>query len=342
MPTLGAAEWAAVPILVFDASGVLRQANVQAEEWLNASASQLRRAGLGAHSARGKDVDRLVRRALDRRSDVAALACTPAGEAPFDMHARWDEAGGRVCVTVIPPSGPGGLASDDAALGFGRMLAHELKNPLASVRGAAQLIGRSGDADSHRELAELIIQDVDRITRLANQWSRVGDIRCQALRPTSLNAVAVEALDAMGRAGLPTPLHLGQAFDPSLPDTDADPDLLLQAVLNLVRNACDAVAGRSQGRVEIATRYEGGRRSREGPQPLPLVIAVRDNGAGVPAELGERIFTPFVTTKPAGEGLGLAFAARVATLHGGAIDYASGPDGSEFRLRLPLASGGRT
>lgn len=190
------------------------------------------------------------------------------------------------------------------------MLAHELKNPLASVRGAAQLIRRESNLDAAAELAQVIIQDVDRITRLADHWSRVGDIRLGERSEVNLNHLAVSAMDSLIRADASAKAILKDDFDPSLPAVYGDRDLLLQVVLNLLQNALDAVRGTPQPKIRIETRFDTGPRSRTGANPTPLVLVVRDNGPGIPETLGSGIFTPFVTTKPAGEGLGLAFAAR--------------------------------
>jgi two-component system nitrogen regulation sensor histidine kinase GlnL len=121
-----------------------------------------------------------------------------------------------------------------------------------------------------------------------------------------------------------------------LPDAFGDADLLHQTLVNLLQNALDAVAGRREPKITVSTRFDAGPRSRTGDVATPLLLSVMDNGEGIPATLGTGIFTPFVTTKPAGEGLGLAFSARIMALHDGQLDYESMPGRTVFNLRLPM------
>lgn len=332
-----AAEMAAIPILHFAPDGRFAWANIQAEEWLGLSHQHMRRGAFAAHSPVCAQLAEIVGQAIGAKRTVIALGRALGPGGPFDIHARWSDEPAGLTLSVLPHREPGARASQAPALGFGRMLAHELKNPLASVRGAAQLIRREADIEAAGELAQLIVQDVDRITRLADHWSRVGDIRLGVREPVNLNRLAVAAMDGLARAEPQAAGMLREDFDPSLPMVDGDHDLLLQVVLNLLQNALDAVRGRDGGRIRVETRFDTGPRSRTGANPTPLVLVVRDNGPGIPESLGAGIFTPFVTTKPAGEGLGLAFAARIAALHDGQLDFESEPGRTAFNLRLPIA-----
>jgi len=332
-----AADQAAIPILVFDGEGRCIWANTQAEEWLGLSNRHMRKSRFGTLSATCAHLADIIDQACSAHRTVVALGRLLGGDGPFDVHARWSDESHQLILSVLPHQEVGATASQAPALGFGRMLAHELKNPLASVRGAAQLIRRETGLDGARDLARLIIQDVDRITRLADHWSRVGDIQLGAKSEINLNLLAVNAMDSLHRADSATKGILKDNFDPSLPAIAGDPDLLMQAVINLLQNGFDAVKTDPKAKIVVETRFDAGPRSRTGGNPTPLVLSVRDNGPGIPETLRSGIFTPFVTTKPAGEGLGLAFSARIAALHEGQIDFESRPGRTVFNIRLPIA-----
>lgn len=332
-----AADQAAIPILVFSAEAQCVWANTQAEEWLGLSVRHMRKARFGVLSATCSHLADIVDQACEAQRTLVALGRMLGASGPFDIHARWSDQHEQLVVSVLPHQSMGAKASEAPALGFGRMLAHELKNPLASVRGAAQLIRRETELDGARDLARLIIQDVDRITRLADHWSRVGDIQLGDRSEINLNLLAVSAMESLNRADPATVGVLREKFDPSLPSIEGDPDLLMQAVLNLLQNAYDAVRSDPAAGIIVETRFDTGPKSRSSGHPTPLVLSVRDNGPGIPETLGPGIFTPFVTTKPAGEGLGLAFAARIAALHDGQIDFESRPGETVFNIRLPIA-----
>ncbi|OLF77960.1 hypothetical protein AWH62_04650 [Maricaulis sp. W15] len=332
-----AADQAAIPVLVFSAEARCLWANTQAEEWLGLSMRHMRKSRFGTLSATCAHLANIIEQACAANRTVVALGRMLGGQGPFDVHARWSDEHSQLILSVLPHQETGAKASEAPALGFGRMLAHELKNPLASVRGAAQLIRRETDLDGARDLARLIIDDVDRITRLADHWSRVGDIQLGPNSEINLNLLAVNAMDSLHRADPATKGVLKDNFDPSLPTISGDPDLLMQAVLNLLQNAFDAVKPDPAAEIIVETRFDAGPKSRTGGNPTPLVLSVRDNGPGIPDTLGSGIFTPFVTTKPAGEGLGLAFSARIAALHHGQIDFESQPGRTLFNIRLPIA-----
>lgn len=342
---LCAAEQAAIPVFVFTAEAQLAWANLQAQEWFGLSLRTLQRSDLSQASPRGA---RLLTRLLDcveqaasGRRTVVAMGEALAVGGLSDLHARWSPELETVTLSILPHGESSERASQAAALGFGRMLAHELKNPLASIRGAAQLIARENDPQSGAEMARLIIHDVDRITRLADHWSEVGDIQPGTPVRVNLNRLAVEAIESLTRADPAAAGMIRQRFDPSLPDAVGNPDLLHQSVVNLLQNALDAVAGRREPVITVSTRFDAGPRSRSGDVATPLVLSVTDNGDGVPDAIGAGIFTPFVTTKPAGEGLGLAFSARIMALHDGQLDYDGEPGRTRFNLRLPLVTGER-
>jgi two-component system nitrogen regulation sensor histidine kinase GlnL len=334
-----AAELTAVPILLICEASTVVWANPEAEEWLGRSLRALQKTGLASVGPIGPVLAEFADQAIvDKRSRIA-LSRSLADGHRYDLHMRWSDENSVVAISAFRHTQSDPLASQNAALGFGRMLAHELKNPLASVRGAAQLIRRNVNVDAEvEELSGMIVEDVDRVTRLADHWSQVGDIALGRTGAVNLNRLAISARESLVRAQAEAGNCLVDRFDPSLPQANGDNDLLHQAILNLLQNASDAVAALPDGRIEVLTGFDTGPRSRTSGGSAPLVLSVIDNGPGIPEALGAGIFTPFVTTKPAGEGLGLAFAARIAALHEGQLDYQSEPGHTVFNFRLPVAA----
>jgi two-component system nitrogen regulation sensor histidine kinase GlnL len=220
--------------------------------------------------------------------------------------------------------------------GVAAVLAHEIKNPLAGIRGAAQLLEENASGNE-RELTRLICAETDRIRELIDRMESYGVAR--PLRPAPLNIHEIlDHVRRVAQAGFARHLRITEAFDPSLPEISGDRDQLIEVFLNLVRNASEAVA-ETGGEIALSTAYRSGVHMTAGAtrSSLPLEVAVRDNGAGVPPELVARIFDPFVTTKPRGSGLGLALVSRIVADHGGIVDCESRPGRTIFRVLLPMA-----
>lgn len=264
--------------------------------------------------------------------DVSVSDEIEGGDQRLSIDASPEEDGACLCLRPWP-DGAGaarGAAAANAAAGFGRMLSHELKNPLAGARGAAQLMVQSEDSET-AELAALIVRELDRARRISDRWCQVGEIALGPLEAVNLHALVRESVES-ARAASAGDVRFTEAFDPSLPDAAADGDLVRQAVLNLLINAAEAVRGKP-GAVQVTTRYRRARPGGAAPDAR-LEIAVEDDGPGVPPDLQDAIFNPFVTGKPAGEGLGLALVTRIAELHGGGVEFESRPGRTVFRLYL--------
>ncbi|MEM9429193.1 MAG: ATP-binding protein [Pseudomonadota bacterium] len=220
--------------------------------------------------------------------------------------------------------------------GMAAMLAHEIKNPLAGISGAAQLLSMSVD-DKDVELTDLIQQEAARITGLVDRVEQFGELR-------PLNRTDVNIHDVLDRAqraaaaGYARHVRFRQQYDPSLPPTLGDADQLMQDFQNLLKNAAEAVP-EVGGMITLRTGYQpgvklalpGGRTEK-----LPLIVSVIDNGRGVPENLIRDIFDPFVSSKANGSGLGLSLVSKVLTDHGGVIECESVPGRTEFRVRLPI------
>lgn len=218
----------------------------------------------------------------------------------------------------------------EATQALARGLAHEIKNPLGGVRGAAQLLERRLPDDALREYTRVIIGEADRLGALVD--AMLGPARPPVREPVNIHEVT-EQVATLVAAEAPA-LMIERAYDPSLPMVGADRDHLVQALLNLVRNAADAVE--RHGRIALATRIErqvtiGGARHRQ-----VLCVDVIDDGPGIPPERQAAVFLPLVTTRAEGSGLGLPIAQTLVARHGGLIECASEPGNTRFTMMLPM------
>lgn len=231
-------------------------------------------------------------------------------------------------------------AAARSASGFSSVLAHEIKNPLSGIRGAAQLL-EPGLADDDRALTQLICTETERIRKLIDRIEVFGDQRPIAREAVNIHDV-IEHVRQLAQSGFARNIEFRQEFDPSLPSVPGDRDLLIQAVLNLVKNASEAIhtLGDIGGRIILRTAFRPGvRLSVPGSGTrvsLPLMIEIQDNGSGIKPDLVKHIFEPFVTHKSNGSGLGLALVAKIISDHGGVIECDSVPRQTIFRLLLPL------
>jgi two-component system, NtrC family, nitrogen regulation sensor histidine kinase GlnL len=219
------------------------------------------------------------------------------------------------------------------------MLAHEVKNPLSGIRGAAQLIEQTAGA-ADRELTRLICDETDRICALVDRMDVFSDRRPIEREPVNIHEV-LERVRKVATSGFARHLRFIEEYDPSLPPVDGNRDLLIQAFLNLVKNAAEAVPDQG-GEIGLSTAYRQGIRlavaGSDSRVHLPLVVSVTDNGQGIPEDLQSHLFDPFVTTKHNGSGLGLALVAKVVGDHGGVIEFDSQPRRTVFRVFLPTAA----
>jgi two-component system, NtrC family, nitrogen regulation sensor histidine kinase GlnL len=228
-----------------------------------------------------------------------------------------------------------------AAIGVAAMLAHEIKNPLSGIRGAAQLVeARLGEDD--KRMTRLIRTEVDRVAALVDQMEGFTDTRPADLAPENIHQIIDHARN-VAKSGFGATLRIIDAYDPSLPPVLAHRDSLIQILLNLLKNAAETAEEGGQRTVRITTAYRQGvsvLHERSGrKQALPIELCVIDDGPGVPADLAEDLFEPFVTTKKSGRGLGLALADKLVRDMGGVIQYAreGGPPETVFRILLARA-----
>lgn len=225
--------------------------------------------------------------------------------------------------------------------GMAAVLAHEIKNPLSGIRGAAQLL-ESALSDSERALTQLICAESDRICNLVDRMEVFGDERPLAREPVNIHEV-LDHVRQIAVNGFAKHIKITENYDPSLPAVPGNRNKLIQAFLNLVKNAAEAIGeDRSDGQIVLSTAFRPGvRLSVPGSSArvgLPLLISIEDNGPGVPEDLRQHLFDPFVTTKQSGTGLGLALVAKIIGDHGGIIECKSNGRSTSFQALMPMQS----
>lgn len=224
-----------------------------------------------------------------------------------------------------------------SAIGMAEMLAHEIKNPLAGITGAAQLLAMNLPPQDH-EMTDMIVSEARRIVALLDQVEQFGNLSQSTRRAVNIHDV-VDRARKSALLGLAANMQIKQEYDPSLPDAWGDTDQLIQVVANLLTNAAQA-AGGAGGIIRIHTSFDNSLRLRrlDGTDaPLPILIRIIDDGPGLPAEIADAVFDPFVSGRENGTGLGLALVSKIISEHEGLITVRSKPGHTEFRISLPAA-----
>lgn len=341
------------PILAIAAHGAILDANAAAESFFDMSRSTLRRHTLAELLPFGSPLLSLVEYALERGAAVNEYRVdvgTPrlgGGERMVDMYAG-PLPGNAQCAVImlqertIADKMDRQLTHRGAARsvsGLASMLAHEIKNPLSGIRGAAQLLeGAVGDED--RALTRLICEETDRIVKLVSRMEMFSDLRAVEREIVNIHAV-LDHVKRIAQAGFARRIRFAERYDPSLPPVLANRDQLVQVFLNLVKNAAEAIGEDStDGEIELSTAYRPGTRLKTpgsgAPVSLPLEFCVRDNGPGVAPDIAANLFEPFVTNKASGTGLGLALVAKIIGDHGGIAECESHPRRTTFRVLMPM------
>lgn len=341
------------PVILVGGDLHVRSANDAAQAFFQASAAVLARHPLNQFVPFGSPLLTLIEQVRDRGSSVNEYRVdigTPriGGERIVDIYAApATEGSGDVVVMLqertMADKMDRQLTHRGAArsvTGLAAMLAHEIKNPLSGIRGAAQLLEQSVD-DDDRALTRLITDEADRIVKLVDRMEVFSDERPIEREPVNIHAV-LEHVRRLAQSGFARDIRVVEEYDPSLPPVWANRDQLVQVFLNLVKNAAEALVDTPDAEIVLSTAFRPGvRLSVPGTRErvsLPMEFCVRDNGPGVPAEIQAHMFDPFVTTKTNGTGLGLALVAKIIGDHGGVIECDSQPRRTVFRILLPAFS----
>ncbi|WP_246704584.1 nitrogen regulation protein NR(II) [Rhizobium sp. P32RR-XVIII] len=340
------------PVVMVDEAGLIAFANWEAEAFFGASASHLARYKISTFIPFGSPLLALIDQVRERKA--------PVNEYRVDLSSPRLGQDKLVDLYVAPlVSEPGSVvivfqersmadkidrqlthrAAARSVTGLASMLAHEIKNPLSGIRGAAQLLEQSV-VDDDRSLTRLICDETDRIVSLVDRMEVFSDERPVDRVPVNIHSV-LDHVKAGAKAGFARHIRITESYDPSLPAVYANRDQLVQVFLNLVKNAAEAVGDRQDGEILLTTAYRPGiRLSVAGTREkisLPLEFCVQDNGPGVPADLLPHLFDPFITTKTNGSGLGLALVAKIIGDHGGIIECDSQNNKTTFRVLMPAS-----
>ena len=326
------------PVAWATVGGQIEAGNDAFARWLGVSSKRLPGLPLAALEYEGDALARLL--AADPPHDSARLRrlalAFPGSEPPrfADILLSPHADGGWLLeahpVEEFPGEDPA-LALPSALSAALKGLAHELRNPLAGLKGAAQLLARRIDDDEGRELTALIDSEVGRLTALLDRL--LSPTPARAFEPLNIHSV-LERVLRLAESDAGWAVRLARDYDPSLPELIGDPDRLTQALWNLVRNAIEAGASN----ITLRTRAEHGLRIGNEAYPLVLRLEIGDDGRGVPEALSERVFLPLVSGRAEGSGLGLALAQQVAREHRGSLAYRSRPGHTVFTLLLPMGS----
>ncbi len=339
-----------VPLFVVDAGDRFSFVNQAAEQFFDSSLSNLAGRALSEVLPQDSPVFGLIHQVRDGGYSVSEYGVTLASPkigshfVSIDVAAVSDQPG-SVVVSIHERSMARKidhqLVHRNAArsvTAMAAMLAHEVKNPLSGIRGAAQLLEQNANPDD-QQLTRLICEEADRIVALVDRMEMFSDRQPLARQPVNIHVV-LERVRRLAESGFARHVKFIESYDPSLPPVYGNRDLLIQAILNLVKNAAEAVP-REGGEITLSTRYQQGVRlaipGTNSRVDLPLAVMIQDNGPGIPEDIQPHLFDPFVSTKAGGSGLGLALVAKIVDDHGGVIEFDSQPRRTLFRLMLPMA-----
>lgn len=342
----------AIPVLLISPEHLITYANDASEAFFGRSRRKLE--GHRIDEVLAFDSDRMNTALLSHESDISAQDMemkTADGLITVDINISAISTDQDWRIAVISPRNGGrehiGDQRDSGqqqAMGAPAILGHEIKNPLAGIKGAAQLLARQVD-DKSRPLTELIVNEVDRIARLLDQMQKLGRSEPPELAPANVHLLIERAIRSLRAANRAMP-EIAINYDPSLPDVMIDADGMVQILINLLQNATDALQGRLDGVIGISTRFvmSGALRDADIDRrsvKLPVEIAISDNGPGVPEHIADELFSPFVTTKRDGQGLGLAIVRKLVQQMNSRVVFERDAVGglTTFRLLLPVAPG---
>ena len=342
------------PVFALDEGSHFVYVNPAAEEFFRASQGMLLGSSLSVYLEADHQVFTMIRRVQLSRSSISdqgvELRSAKIGQRLVNIQVSMlpeiAEVGGNgVIIALQERALAERLRGQQQFRGAARsmtslsaLLAHEIKNPLAGIRGAAELLQQGGGQNANA-LTQLIIAETDRIAALLTRMESLAGGKDIERQPVNIHEVIAHCIQ-LAQNSFGKDFTIVSDFDPSLPEAEGDRDLLIQSLLNLIKNACEASDKNKE--IIIRTFFNFGARLAVSGQGAgtgsPLVIEVEDHGGGIPEDLRERIFDPFVSSKSYGSGLGLALVASTIADHGGSLDVQSRAGHTVFRVGLPVVS----
>ncbi|MCV6593093.1 MAG: ATP-binding protein [Silicimonas sp.] len=337
-----------IPAVLFDAEDRIVAVNPVAEGFLNASNKQVAGAPVFDIFVIDAPVDEQAARVREQSTPLFMnnVDVGTGQSAPINCNVQMAEVSempGHLLMIFEPRVLADRLgrsmsmkSAAKSAIGMSEMLAHEIKNPLAGITGAAQLLSMNLEAED-RELTDLIVSETRRILALLEQVEQFGNLRPPACAPVNIHDLLDRALKSAA-VGFAAHMKLVEQYDPSLPPTFVDADQMLQVLLNLLKNAAEASGG-TPGTITVRSFYDLSLRLRrkDGSAALPLNIEIIDDGPGLPPEIEADLFEPFVSGRENGTGLGLALVSKIISDHNGWVSVDSVPGRTVFRISLPVA-----
>ena len=335
-----------VPALLLDTDDTIAESNPAAEAFLNLSAKSLTGALVWDKVMIDAPLEEAYSRASANRSSlfVNDVDVSSGERAPLQCNVQFAPLmdGGDQMLMIFAPrematrlhKSAQSVRAAKSAIGMAEMLAHEIKNPLAGITGAAQLLSMTL-TNGDREMTDLIVEESRRIVKLLEQVEQFGNLQPPKRAPVNIHDVLDRARQSAS-LGFGAHMMLIEDYDPSLPPTFADADQLLQVFLNLLKNASEA--GSAGGSITLHTFYEPSLRVQRADGSgarLPLQVEIIDDGPGLPPEIAADVFEPFISGKENGTGLGLALVSKLVADVGGWISADSVPGRTVFRVSLP-------